>query len=169
MRRDADLLDTLLNEAPPFVDHNGCPRSVNAKLIAHWTDRALQTVSDYRTGKLNIPIDFWRCILVHYMDARIFALLMPDGYAFEFTPLNPATARTGPEWFSEAVRAEGAYHKQMTYVAQILEDGKVDESDAVVVQAYDDAYHAHRQRDAELHQAIVHQYERAVAAKEAPR
>ena len=167
--RDADLLNTLLNEAPPFVDHNGCPNSLNAKLIAHWTDHALQTVSDYRTGNLNIPVSFWRRILIHYMDARILALLIPDGYAFEVTPLNPATARTGPEWFSEAVKAEGAYHKQMMYVAAILEDGKVDESDAVVVQAFDDAYHAHRQRDAELHRDIVHQYKRAVAAKGAPR
>ena len=170
MRHDADLLNVMLNEAAVFEDPlDGRVKSFNAKLIARWTDRALQTVSDYRTGRLNIPIDFWRRILTHYMDARICALLIPDGFAFEVTPLNLATARTGPEWFTEAVKAEIAHHKQQTYLAEILVGDEVDETVATVVQAYDDAYYAHRQRDAELHRAIVRQYQRAVAAKEATR
>ena len=170
MRTDAELLDALLNEASILIDQNhNRAHSFNVKVVAHWTGLSVQTISDYRTGKTNIPVDFWRRILEHNFDMRIVRLLIPDAYHADITPLTAGPPRTGPQWFRQAVEAEGKHHEQQVYLAEILADGRVDETDAATIQAYDDAFFVHRQRDALLHRAIVTEYRRAVARKEASR
>ena len=168
MRADADLLNVLLNETPLVVDRiTGRSVAVNAKMVAHWTDRSIQTVSDYRIGKLNIPVCFWRRILEHYLDSRIAGLIIPDTCEYDVQALDGTDPVTGPQWFREAITAEGEHHEQQKHLADILADGRVDELDSSSVQAYDDAYRRHRMRDAMLHQGIIRRYKRAVAVREA--
>lgn len=168
MRSDADLLNTLLNEGPIILDRvTRHAAALSTKVIAHWTDRSIQTVSDYKNGKLNIPVDFWRRVLEHHMDERITALIVPDTCEFELVATDTLDPTTGPQWFREAIQGEGEHHEQQKYLAEILADGRVDELDTASVQGYHDAYHRHRQRDAALHRAIIRQYQRALARKEA--
>jgi hypothetical protein len=167
MRSDVELLNAVLDQAPPVLDRrSGQSMTLSAKLLAHWTGRSLQTVSDYRIGKTNIPVEFWRAILDHCFDMRIVGLILPDCYNIELTRTDDPPPQGGREWFRDAVAAEGEHHEQLKYLCDILGDGRVDELDGGAVQKFHDAYMRHRVRDATLHRAITHAYERAVAAKQ---
>lgn len=165
MRADAELLNAMLNDAPLIHLDDGATVALSAKLIAHWTDRATQTISDYRTGKLNIPVDFWRALLSHYFDMRIVQLILPGGYSAEVHSHGEYIPLTGPQWFREAILAEREHHEQSMYLADILADGRVDETDAQTIKGYDDAFHAHRHREALLHRAILTAYRRNQLAR----
>jgi len=163
MRTDAELLNVLLNEAPMVAEQRtGHTQALSAKLIGYWTGRAVQTVSDYRTGKLNIPIDFWRRILDHYLDMRIVRLLISDLYIVEVTPHVAPPPPVGVEWFHQAVEVIGTFHAQQKSLADIIADGKVDASDAAAVAAYDRAFHEHRATEAALHRATLAAFENSL-------
>jgi len=167
MRSDAELLSTFLDD-PPMVSANPASTFVtplSVKLIAHWTGLSAQTISDYRTGKTNIPVDFWRRILEHWYDPRVVRLLIPDAYLAEIIPLAQTIPDAGSGWFREIMQAERAHYETQIYLADILADGRVDETDAASIQAYDDAFHSHRHREALLHRAILTKFTRSVAAK----
>jgi len=74
-------------------------------------------------------------------------------------PASPAA------FFRDTLEAEIAYHEQMKRVAELLAHGRIDESDGTCVQEYEDAFQAHRERDANLHHAIINTYQRAVERK----
>jgi len=154
MRSDVELLVHLTDDCPVVFDRVARFNVVlTAKVIARWADRSLQTISDYRSGKTNIPIEFWRRVLEHYFDARIIQLLVPDCLYWEaFDP--GRLVNTAPSFFKEAVAAEGAHHEQMKMVAEILGDGRVDEIDASSIAKFNDAYMEHRTRDIALHRSI---------------
>jgi hypothetical protein len=163
-----DLLVHLTDDCPVVFDRrSGGPVSLTAKVIARWTDRSLQTISDYRTGKTNIPVEFWRRVLEHYFDARIIALLVPDCLHWEAFD-HDHLVDTAPAFFRQAIAAEGAHHEQMKYVADILGDGRVDELDAGTIQKFSDAYVAHRTRDAQLHRSIIAAFHRSREKAGAP-
>lgn len=169
MRSDADLLNALCDEAPHVIDRlTGNVACVSKKVIATWTGLAVQTVSDYATGKYNIPIDFWARILNHYYDSRIARLLFHfrDDVEIMFQQGEIPTSRS---FFSDAVTESGAHHKKQTYIATLLADGRIDELDASTIQAYDDAYYRHREIDCALHAAVMRTYRKSLAAKEASR
>ena len=170
MRSDVELLNTLCDEAPLVVDRvTGRSVVLSKKVIALWTGRAVQTVSDYATGKLNIPIEFWRRILEHHFDPRIPNLLFPEDYDHQaIAPwrAEPANAR---QFFRQAVQESGAHHAKQTYIADILADGRIDELDASTVQDYADAYVHHRALDCQLHRAILQAFNRAMAARKVAR
>ena len=170
MRTDAELLNDLVSEAP-IVKDRATDRmvAVTRKLLAHWTALSLQTISDYGTGKTNIPIDFWRRILDHYLDPRIIALIMPDTCRFEVYHREPRPPVTGRDFFARMLDLEQVHHQMMSRVAAIIADGQVDELDTSSVQAYDDDYQAHRARDDQLHESIIAAYRHAVARREALR
>lgn len=170
VRRDAELLHHLLCCEPAIQDRvTGGLAQITAKRIALWTDRSEQTISDYRTGKTNIPVDFWRRILEHHLDRRIIELLAPNDVTIELEVLHLHRPATGPEFFREAVKSEGEHHQQMKYLAEMLADGRIDELDATTVQAYEDAYQKHRLTDAALRSAILNTFMRKREKAEAAR
>jgi len=161
MRRDVELLNAVLNESPHVrdvhTDHWVC---LSAKQLADWTNRSLQTISDYRTGKTNIPVDFWRAVFERTCDLRIVALLVPiDLFNVEVNRRQERAPETPAQFFREALVAEGEYHEQQKVLCDILADGKIDDLDARRVTAYDDAFWRHRVRDASLHRAVLAKYE----------
>lgn len=159
MRTDAELLGAMLNESEHLFDRvaqvNVC---LSAKVIAQWTNRSLQTISDYRTGKTNIPIDFWREMFARTWDMRIASLLFPDYCNIEINDRRQCSVAKPKDFFREALQAEGLYHQQQSALCEILADGKIDDLDGQRVQKYDDAYWQHRTRDSRLHRAILHSY-----------
>ncbi len=164
MRSDAELLNCLCDEAPVITFASGGVASLSKKLIAQWTGRSVQTVSDYATGKLNIPIDFWSRILVHFHEPRIVALLLGDSL-YEYTRLPADAQPTGRQFFKDAVTESGAHHEKMKHIAGILEDGHINELDARRVQEYHDSYIQHRYRSAVLHHQVMHAFQRSRAEK----
>lgn len=171
MRNDAELLTDLTSEAPMVRDRvTGCPVSLSRKVIADWAGLSQVTICDYCTGKYNIPIGFWRRVLEHYVDPRIFRLLIPENYHYEVYPIEVRSVATTRDFFRDTLRLEQAHHQMMVYLAGILADGQVDELDAASIQRYDDGYLIHRQRDDQLHRSIMVTYQRAAAAHaETPR
>lgn len=168
MRSDVGLLCALLDESPLVRDRlTGYVAPLSAKLLAHWTDRSIQTVSDYRTGKTNIPAEFWKRFLEHYYDPRVIVLFIPGSVIWEAVTTEGIDAVTAPAFFREALHAEAQYHEQQTYLANILADGRVDELDASTVVGYHDAFHRHRHTDAQLFRAIVAHYNKTTLAKAA--
>ena len=170
VRSDAEFLCHLCDSCPCVADRaTGVHITITAKLIAHWTGLSLQTVSDYKTGKTNIPVGFWRALLEHTFDLRILALICPWDAAVEIRDIRINQAPSGPQFFRQAVELEGKHHEQMKYVAEMLADGRIDELDLATVKGYDDAYQEHRQRDAALHHAIVNTFSRTMERKAAAR
>jgi len=166
VRRDAELLDDLLSAAPLVCDRvTGVHVVLSAKQIAAWTDRSVQMISQYKNGQTNIPVDFWRHVLRHYCDIRIVALLCPDNCLIEVINVAEQSPETAPAFFRQAVESEIEHHDKQRYLAELLADGRIDELDELTVRNYDDAFHSHRTRDAALHRAVIHAWNRAVAAK----
>jgi len=166
LRRDAELLSALLNDAALVRDRvDGQVARFVVKQLVVWTGKAEQTISEYRNGTRNIPVEFWRSILEHFCDRRIIALLIPEEFDFEISDVRCNCPASAPAFFRDAIEAEIAYHEQMKAVAQILADGRIDDFDAKTVREYDDAFHVHRKRDANLHHAIVNTFNRAVERK----
>ena len=166
VRRDAELLSALLNDAALVRDRlDGQIARFVVKQLAVWTGKAEQTISEYRNGTRNIPVEFWRSILEHFCDRRIIALLIPEEFDFEISDVRCNCPASAPAFFRDAVEAEIAYHEQMKQVAELLADGRIDEFDVGTVKEYDDAFHAHRLRDANLHHAIINTYNRALERK----
>jgi len=160
MRCDVELLNAMLNESPHVHDvHTDRWVCLSAKQLADWTNRSLQTISDYRTGKTNIPIEFWRAVFNRTCDLRVVALLVPiDLYNVEINPRQERGPESPGAFFREALVAESEYHEQAKALCEILADGKIDDLDARRVTAYDDAYWRHRVRDASLHRAVLRRY-----------
>jgi len=166
VRRDAELLQDLLNDAALVRDRvDGQVARFVVKQLVVWTGKAEQTISEYRNGARNIPVEFWRSILEHFCDRRIIALLIPEEFDFEISDVRCNCPASAPAFFRDAIEAEIAYHEQMKAVAQILADGRIDDFDAKTVHDYDDAFHVHRKRDANLHHAIINTFIRAVERK----
>jgi hypothetical protein len=163
MRTDAELLVELTDAAPTVRDRiTGHIVVASAKQVAAWTGRSVQTVSDYRSGKTNIPIDFWRALLGRCMDSavnsRILRLLAPDNAVLEFLPLEPVPAATPRDVFAQMLDAESAHHEKQRYLLEILADNRVDELDREAVQQFVDAFDAHRQRDALIYRTVIERY-----------
>jgi len=167
MRNDMDLLNELFDTAPVVLDQVSKRHVVlTRKRVAFWTGFSVQNISDYCTGKYNIPIDFWRRFLEHVRDLRVVALLLGDSGNWELQfPDGDGVLATHVELFRQAVTAEGEYHEQMKYVAEILADGRVNELDATRVSAFSNAYYQHRATNAHLHQAVLMRFERAQARR----
>lgn len=155
MRTDADLLNKLCDEAPLVTDRvTGRIVTLSRQTLAYWTGMSVQTISDYATGKHNIPADFWRRVLEHYVDPRILLLLLPDDGCFDVCVTDRATPADEPAFFKEALALQKAHNEQLTYILDILSDGRIDELDASTIHQYRDAHHGHRLRDAQLYRAI---------------
>ncbi len=170
MRTDAELLNAIADEAPLVTDRlTGRPVCVSRKVIALWTGLSIQTISDYGTGKLNLPVDFWKRFLAHYLEPRVVALIMPPNCAYEVYPTIIPTPLGAPAFFQQMLAVEKAHHAMMIRIVDILGDGRVDELDGSSIKQYDDDYHEHRQRDDLLHRTVMATYQQAVAQKEAVR
>lgn len=170
MRRDVELLNAMLNEAAHVHDIvTGNVAVLSAKQVADWTDRSIQTVSDYRVGKTNIPVDFWRSLFERTADLRIIALLVPlDAFHVEINSRRDPGPDTPVNFFRETLEAEAEYHAQQKALCEILADGAIDDLDARRVTLYDDAFWRHRRRDADLHRAVLSAYRRYARKVGAP-
>lgn len=166
MRSDVDLLNALCDEAPVVHDLvSGRCEVLSRKLIAAWTGVSIQTVSDYGTGKYNIPLDFWARILAHHFDPRIPRLLFGQcGYpvTFGMCIVSPGAERG---FFRSAVEESGAYHETQKQIAELLADGRIDELDEKTIQKYDDAHARFISLSVGLHSAIMRRYRDAVAER----
>jgi hypothetical protein len=168
MSRDAELLTDLTAEAPLVVDRlTGHTVSLSRKVIGHWTGRSAQTVSDYALGKLNIPVEFWRRLLEHYLDPRIVGLLIPDSVSYELHAVEAQRVLGTVDFLRDALEVEQAHHDKMSRIVDILADNRVDELDGSSIAAYEAGYHAHRLRDSQLHYAITQAYQQAAARRAA--
>jgi len=166
MRTDRELLLSLVDTEPTVIDRiTRQPVVITRKRVAHWTGRAVQTISDYCGGKYNIPIDFWRDILAHHDDPRIADLLL-GRLDYELYIHGTARPETGRDFFRHAVEESGAHHEKQRYIAELLADGRIDELDASTVQKYCDAWVRQRMLDVRLHRSIVDSFNRAMAQKE---
>ena len=59
VRRDAELLQDLLNDAAFVRDRlDGKVARFVVKQLVVWTGKAEQTISEYRNGTRNIPVEF---------------------------------------------------------------------------------------------------------------
>ena len=152
MRTDAELLNHLVDVAPIVVDRlTSHALQLSRATVAAWTGLAVQTISDYCTGRLNIPVSFWQRILLHHLDLRIVHLILLlncacEIYATELPPISSARA-----FFRQALELEGTHHAMMSRIVDIIADGRVDELDTESIEAYHDTYHDHRERDDRLH------------------
>jgi len=166
VRRDAELLQDLLNDAALVRDRvDGQVARFVVKQLVVWTGKAEQTISEYRNGVRNIPIEFWRSILEHFCDRRIIALLIPEEFDFEISDVRWNCPASPAAFFRDTLEAEIAYHAEMSALVQILADGRIDDLDAKAVHEYDGLFHSHRFRDAALHHAVVNTFNRAVERK----
>ena len=161
MRRDAELLSEMLNDAGFVLDRvDGACRPFTVKLLVAWTGKSEQTISQYRNGGSNIPVEFWRSILQHHLDHRIVSLLVPLDVRYDLTIDSVKEPASRAEFFRKAVEAEGQHHQQMVYIADMLADNRIDELDRDTVVAYEAAFHQHRITDAALYRAILNTYNR---------
>ena len=167
MRSDVELLLTIVDNESDCVDRlTGKVVRLSRKGVAHLTGRAVQTISDYCSGKYNIPMDFWKRLFERTGDTRIWGLLLGDGDTVEVI-LGDVPPPTNPRAFFKAAVAEsGAHHQKQAMIAELLSDGRIDELDRQTVQDYHDAYLRNRHLDAVLHHQIIDVYNRAVAQKE---
>ena len=167
MGTDTDLLNGLVNSGDIVVDRlTGHKVALSRKQFAYWTARSVQTISDYGTGKHNIPLDFWRRILAHHFDQRILHLLIPDDVDVEVAFLNARPLSSPQEFFRHAIELEGAHHRTMMRITDILADGRVDELDAAAVKAYHASHCAHRDLDSTLHREIMRTFNQSTAHQE---
>jgi hypothetical protein len=161
MRRDAELLAALIQAEPWVLDRmDGKCRQIIVKTLVAWTGKSEQTISQYRTGQSNIPMEFWRSILNHHLDCRIVALLIPIDVCFELTINSDKGPLSPPEFFREAVQASGDFYEEMKYVSEILADGRVDELDAARMENYEISFYKHRLSEAALNREIKNTYYR---------
>lgn len=166
MRRDVELLIWLCDATPVYVDRvSGRNVLVTAKAIAQWTGRAAQTISDYRSGRINIPVEVWRLLLVHIDEPQIFMLLIGDRDDIEVVFHRRPGSEPTKEILLGAIEDQGRFHQTQHYLADILKDGRIDEADAQRIQAYSDAYAAHRFSEASLHRTIIRAFEKAASER----
>jgi len=156
MRTDAELLIDLFNDAPLVTDRiSGVAFPLSRKLVASWTGMSVKTISDYCTGKYNIPIDFWRRWIEHNFDVRILQLLLGNSGKYEIIVNDAIDPLTPGAMFKSIVEQDGLYHKQMMYLADIIADGRIDEVDNASVERYHHAHQHHRVRDLQIHEFIM--------------
>lgn len=166
MGRDVELLNDLLNSAPVVQDRlTGRTVVISAKVLAGWSGRSVQSVSDYRIGRTNIPVEFWRSILARFYDLHIVSLIMPDNINFETTTTDYADPLPVKDLFRAAVEAEIVHYGKMKYVAEIIADGQIDELDTLTIKEYRSAFYAHRVRDMQLFRSITARFEASVARR----
>jgi len=166
MRSDVDLLVSLVDSDLTVIDRaTGRPVILTRKTIAHWTGMSVQTVSDYCSGKYNIPIDFWRRIIERHFDPRVVALLIGDRIPYEVILYDAPEPETSRDFFRRAVEESGVHHETQTRIADILADGQVDELDGEAVHAYAEAWARHRQVDSHLHRSIITAFNNSLARK----
>ena len=166
MGRDVELLNDLLNSAP-LVQDRLTSRAVviSAKLLAGWSGRSVQSISDYRNGRTNIPVEFWRSILSRFYDLHIISLIMPDDINFEASITDYADPLPAKDIVRAAVEGEIVHYNKMKYVAEIIADGQIDELDTSTIKEYRSAFYAHRVRDLALFRSLTARFEAAVARR----
>lgn len=166
MRSDVDLLNCLCDEAPVVTDLvTGLPVAISRKLLARWTGVSIQTVSDYGTGKYNIPLDFWSRVLAHHFDPRIPRMLFTHcGFpvCFGMCIVSPGAERG---FFKSAVAESGAYHETQKQIAELLSDGRIDELDENTIQKYDDAHARFISLSVGLHATIMRRFRAAISER----
>lgn len=165
MRSDAELLYDLTNKAPVVTDRvTGKAMTLSRAAISFWTGISIKTISDYCLGKYNIPVDFWRSILKHHFDPRIISMMLPTDGHFEVYFDSATKPNTTREFFRAALELQQKHNDQVTYILDILADGRVDELDETTLTKYCDAYHQHRHLDAQLFRAINESFTKSKAA-----
>ncbi len=126
MYADAELLDDILNQAPPAR----CGTPVTPKALSYWTGLSVKTISDYRRGKLTIPVRFWRVVLRHLRDGRIVGLLLGETpHAVTWLDELPDLANDQAQ-LAAAVDCLGRFHALQQCYAELIRDGRIDEADA---------------------------------------
>jgi hypothetical protein len=150
MYSDAELLDEMLDASAVMRD--GC--MLTAKALAYRTGKAVQTISDYRRGKLTIPVQFWRQVLNLTRDARILNLLLADNPC-DIT-FNDDLRNIGDEkeLLAAAIESLGAFHQQEAYLLEILKDNRIDEADRAQIAKYNAQFPVSRRLQAEVYRAV---------------
>lgn len=161
MHQDADLLQTLIADAPPAVD--GTP--VTAKRLAYWSGYALKTVYDFASGRLTIPVRFWRSIYPYLRDQRVVDLLL-GGVQYDLVEHDRVPDLTGSRaGFDAALQSLQAWHEQQKLFGEIVRDGRIDEYDTDAVQRYHAAYLEQRRHAASVHRAVMTTFAKSVTAQ----
>jgi hypothetical protein len=143
MKYDAQLLADLIDDA-----------AGGRKWFAYKTGMHVNTIQAYTTSRINIPIDFWRRAFALTHDPRIIDLLLGDvSYEVTFEDRLPDLA-TDTTRLTEVMDSMGKFHQSQTYLADILRDGRITETDAEAVKRYNHARAKFRLHESALHRAI---------------
>jgi len=161
MTTDAELLDAILNEA--ICAHDGMP--ITAKRVAQWTNLSIKTISDYRRGLINIPASFWSYIQERCDDARIFNLILGRRKTLLFFTDTIPDVSGDAAAFRAASQQMAEFCEQQKYLASILADGRIDETDADAMRSFNAAHARALMSMQQLHHAINQRYAKSAARR----
>ena len=135
MNSDVDLFCELLADAPICLDG----QSLNAKRLALWTNRSVKTISDYRTGKLTIPVHIWRAVFLRLPDSRIANLILGGTCDIVRNDVLPELDDQ-PASYDSLLEISKMHHESMVYLADIMRDGRINEADAERLDSYNQTW-----------------------------
>jgi hypothetical protein len=133
---------------------------IEAKQLAGWIGRATSTIYKYLSGELTIPSVIWRSIFDHTLDIAVFTVIRGNIPCI-IAPL--IKAMVGPD-AATLGKLIDMRQKQLTceqYILKILQDGKIDQSDTAAIANYKNAFPEMISVQAQLHQAILHEYSKS--------
>jgi len=154
MSYDAELLDDMLNSAAVMRDGV----ILTAKALSLRTGYATQTISDYRRGRINIPVRFWRLVWNLTRDLRVANLLLADTPCEITFSDQVRDIADSDDLLQAAVDSLREFHQQEAYLLEILKDNRIDEADRVAIDQFNLAYARARQTQTEVHRAINRAY-----------
>lgn len=128
-----------------------------AKQLAGWTGRATSTVYKYLSGELTIPSIVWRSIFAHTLDIAILKLFTGE-IDCVFAPISKVTTPPNATTIKKILEMRQKQIDVEQYILQILQDGRIDASDAKVVAHYKLAFPDMIAVQAQLFQAITHEF-----------
>jgi hypothetical protein len=161
MHADAELLRQLIEDGAACRD--GCGLTV--KRIAYWMQLAPATIYDYMSGRLTIPVRFWRTVFHHCPDPRILALILGESNCEIILGDKVPDLRSNAASYVAALNVAGEFHEQQKRFVSIVKDGRIDEADTDDVVAYDRAYQNARVQNAAIHRAVISAFNSRTTSK----
>lgn len=141
---DNDFLQLLMDK------HN-----INAKQLACWTGRRDITIYKYLEGQLTIPSIIWRAIYERTGDISVFNIIKGD-LPILIAPLNPVMLEPSADILNKIIEKRQKQIDCEKYVLQILQDGRKDYSDDIVMINYKQAFAEAISAEATIYQTILH-------------
>jgi hypothetical protein len=153
MKADVELFREIL-------DDEG--HGLNVKSVAHLTRLSRDTIYAYQLGRINIPITVWSQLFEQTRDLRIVTMLAGS------VPMEFFSRDLMPDLTDDAGSLRGAlqsmkdFHQMQAELAEIVADGRIDQSDAESVRKYNRHFVQHMAHSHAVHRAINTNYQRSI-------